>query len=55
MSTLGAQADGLKNLARILRTQHLVKSGARESEAKHLIDMLKDAAETLRELENESQ
>lgn len=48
MSTpLSMQADGLRTLARILHTQHLKKIVARESEAAHLILMLRDAAETL--------
>lgn len=44
---LSMQADGLRTLARILNTQHLKKIVSRESEASHLILMLKDAAETL--------
>lgn len=43
------QVDGLRVLARSLSSSHLVRSGAvsRKSEAEHLINMLKDAAETL--------
>jgi len=44
---LSMQADGLRTLARILNAQHLKKIVARESEASHLILMLRDAAETL--------
>lgn len=43
------QAEALRVLASRLRAQHLMKSGAvvRQSEAEHLVMMLKDAAETL--------
>lgn len=43
------QAEALRVLARRLRAQHLIKSGAvvRQSEADHLVLMLRDAAETL--------
>lgn len=49
MSTIGAQVDGLRTLARILTPWHLQRSGAvtRKSEAEHLAEMLRDAAETL--------
>jgi hypothetical protein len=51
MSTLGAQIDGIKVLARVLSPHHLMRSGAvaRESEAHHLCEMLKDAAKSLEE------
>lgn len=44
------QAEALRILAQRLRAQHLMKSGAvvRQSEADHLVLMLKDASETLR-------
>jgi hypothetical protein len=53
-ASLHHQADGLRNLARILNARHLMRSGAvsRQSEADHLILMLKDAAETLERLSN---
>lgn len=44
---LSMQADGLRTLARILNAQHLKRIVSRESEATHLLLMLKDAAETL--------
>jgi len=54
MSTIGAQINGLKTLSRVLSTAHLKRSGAvaRESEATHLLEMLKDAALTLEEANN---
>lgn len=47
------QIDGLRVLARILSPSQLRKAGciARESEAIHLINMLKDAIETLDRVE----
>ena len=49
MSTIGAQVDGLRTLARVLTPWHIVRSGAvtRKSEAEHLAGVLKDAAKTL--------
>jgi hypothetical protein len=49
------QIDGLRVLARVLSPSQLKKAGSisRESEAIHLINMLKDAAETLEEQERE--
>lgn len=49
MSTINAQVDGVRTLARILTPQHLMRSGAvgRKSEAEHLSEMLKDAARTM--------
>ena len=49
------QIDGLRVLARLLSPSQLKKAGAiaRESEAIHLINMVKDAAETLEEQERE--
>lgn len=43
------QAEALRVLATRLKPQHLMKSGAvvRQSEADHLVLMLKDASETL--------
>lgn len=43
------QVDALRCLAKVLSPRHLMRSGAvaRESEAKHLVQMIKDAAETL--------
>lgn len=51
MSTINAQIDGIRTLARILTPFHLMRSGAvgRKSEAEHLAEMLKDAARTLEE------
>lgn len=48
------QVDGLKVLARVLSPRQLMKAGciARESEASHLLLMLKDAAVTLEEANN---
>lgn len=48
------QVDGLKVLARVLSPRQLMKAGAiaRESEASHLLMMLKDAALTLEEANN---
>lgn len=48
------QVDGLKVLARVLSPRQLMKAGAihRESEATHLLTMLKDAAQTLEEANN---
>jgi hypothetical protein len=48
------QVDGLKVLARVLSPRQLMKAGAiaRESEAAHLLLMLKDAAQTLEEANN---
>lgn len=48
------QVDGLRVLARILAPRQLMKAGAiaRESEATHLLMMLKDAAITLEEANN---
>lgn len=50
---LRMQAEALRILAERVRPQHLMKSGAvvRESEANHLVMMLKDAAQTLDEVE----
>lgn len=49
------QIDGLRVLARILSPSQLKRVGSisRESEAVHLIKMIKDAAETLQEQERE--
>lgn len=47
---ISMQADGLRTLARILTVQRLKKIVTRESEATHLLFMLKDAAETLSEV-----
>jgi hypothetical protein len=46
---ISMQVDGLRVLAKRLSAVHLVRSGAvaRKPEAEHLIDMLRDAAETL--------
>lgn len=48
------QIDGLKVLARVLSPRQLMRAGAiaRESEATHLLLMLKDAAQTLEEANN---
>lgn len=48
------QVDGLKTLARVLSPRQLMKAGAiaRESEASHLLMILKDAAETLEQANN---
>lgn len=48
------QVDALRVLARVLSPRQLMKAGAiaRESEAQHLIMMLKDAALTLEEANN---
>ena len=50
-SPVSMQVDGLRVLSRSLSSSHLVRSGAvsRKAEADHLINMLKDAAETLAE------
>lgn len=50
---ISQQIDGLRVLARNLTARHLMRSGAiaRESEASHLVLMLKDAAETLQRIE----
>jgi hypothetical protein len=52
-ASLANQITGLRTLARVVSPRHLMKSGAvaRESEAVHLLDMIKDAAETLDRLE----
>lgn len=49
MSTINAQIDGIRTLARVLTPYHIMRSGAvgRKSEAEHLSEMLKDAARTL--------
>lgn len=51
MSTVNAQIDGIRTLARVLTPWHLMRSGAfsRKSEAEHLAEILKDAARTLEE------
>lgn len=48
------QAEALRVLSQRLRAQHLMKSGAvvRQSEAEHLVLMLKDASETLQAVAN---
>lgn len=48
------QIDGLRVLARNLSPRQLMKCGAigRESEAVHLLNMIKDAAETLTDAYN---
>lgn len=50
---LSQQIDGLRVLARNLSARHLMRSGAvgRESEASHLVMMLKDAVDTLERIE----
>lgn len=50
---LSQQIDGLRVLARNLTARHLMRCGAvsRESEASHLVLMLKDAVETLERVE----
>lgn len=48
---LSMQVDGLRTLARILTPLHLKKIVARESEATHLLAMLRDAARTLEQVE----
>lgn len=51
MSTINAQVDGLRTLARILTPWHLMRSGvvSRKSEAEHLAEILRDAAATLQQ------
>lgn len=48
------QVDGLRALIRCLSPRQLMKAGAihRESEASHILMMLKDAAETLEQANN---
>ena len=50
---ISQQIDGLRILAKRMSPRQLMKSGAiaRESEALHLINMIRDAAETLENLE----
>lgn len=53
MSTIGAQIDGVRTLSRILTPHNLKRSGAvsRQSEAEHLVTMLKDVVRTLEEID----
>jgi hypothetical protein len=52
-ASLANQINGLRTIARTVSPRHLMRSGAvsRESEAIHLLDMIKDAADTLEQLE----
>lgn len=51
MSTINAQIDAVRILAKVLTPWHLMRSGAvsRKSEADHLSEMLKDVTQTLEE------
>jgi cell division septum initiation protein DivIVA len=52
-ANIHAQIDGLKQIVQRVKPWHLSKSGAviRESEGRHLLDMVRDALETLQEID----
>lgn len=51
-ASLGNQISGLRVLAQRLNPKNLAKAtGMRESEAQHLIDMVKDASATLEHID----